>query len=267
MKKCGKCNVEKTESEFRTMKDKRHNSIYLCSMCKECERKMALDRFNANREECIQKNREYKEKNKEKVSQTASRYFQANKDRIRRDRRDYMKNYYLENKDEINKRLAKYRKNNVGIKIRDRLRSRILDCINKIKHTEDYLGTNIEIVKKWLEYNFDDEMTWDNFGTYWHIDHTLPLSLFDMTNDVDVYTCFNWMNLMPLEKYKNISKRNKIIPLYIFHHEKRLTEYCNSENLKTEFDKYMVLYSKYFKKFYKNSIMRHDQIAGIPLEL
>lgn len=250
MKNCGKCKADKEDSEFRTMKDKRYDRIYLCSMCKACERTMSLARFNAKKEECIQKNREYKDKNKEKVSQTASRYFQANKDRIRRTRRDYMRNYYLENKEEIHKRINKYRSENLGVKIRDRLRSRIIDCIQKNKHTEDYLGTNIEVIRNWLEYNFDDDMSWENFGSYWHIDHTLPVSLFDMTNDIDVYTCFNWMNLMPLEKYKNISKNNKIIPLYIFHHEKKLIEYCNSENLKIELDKYMALYSKYFKKFY-----------------
>ena len=254
-KKCGKCNIEKLLKDFRTMKDNRPSkkSTYLCSMCKNCEKIMALERYHKNPEENNERNQQWKKDNSEKVKITAAKYFQENKDDIRRKRRDYMKAYYLNNREKINERMIKYLNTNIGFKLRNSARRRILDCITKNKSTVEYLGTSIDIVKKWLEFNFDDNMSWENYGSYWHIDHTLPVSVFDFNEDDNINICFNWKNLMPLEKYKNLSKKDKIIPLYVFHHERKLKDFSKIENVAIEVKDYLNIYSKYFKKFLNNS--------------
>lgn len=65
---------------------------------------------------------------------------------------------------------------------------------------------------EWLKYNFDDKMNWDNYGSYWHIDHVIPCAHFDFTKEEDIKTCFIWTNLRPLEGKENNSKKDKIIP-------------------------------------------------------
>lgn len=56
-------------------------------------------------------------------------------------------------------------------------------------------------------------MTWDNYGTYWHIDHIRPISSFSFETyyDPDFKICWALENLQPLEAKANRLKSNKII--------------------------------------------------------
>ncbi len=53
-------------------------------------------------------------------------------------------------------------------------------------------------------------MNWDNQGSYWHIDHTIPISSFSFEDEEDYYKCWNWINLRPLKKEKNLIKSNNV---------------------------------------------------------
>lgn len=68
-------------------------------------------------------------------------------------------------------------------------------------------------MEKWFEFNFalypEYGMTWDNYGTVWHIDHVVPCSYYNMELENDVLICFNWKNLAPLPARINQSKNNK----------------------------------------------------------
>ena len=37
-----------------------------------------------------------------------------------------------------------------------------------------YLGVTLDYFHKWIEYQFDENMTWENQGL-WHVDHIIPL--------------------------------------------------------------------------------------------
>lgn len=100
---------------------------------------------------------------------------------------------------------------------------------NKKDKTIEYLGEDIQLIKNWLEYNFDDKMTWNNHGEYWHIDHVIPVSKFNLKDEDDVYKCFNWKNLSPLTKEKNLSKSNNIIPVQVLNHIEKLKQFSNNE--------------------------------------
>lgn len=69
--------------------------------------------------------------------------------------------------------------------------------------------------KKWIEYNFDKNMTWNNQGTYWDIDHVTPCDFYDLTLEKNIKYCFNWRNLRPLSKPDNNVKLNKYDSGYI----------------------------------------------------
>lgn len=61
-----------------------------------------------------------------------------------------------------------------------------------------------------LESQFTPNMSWDNYGTYWVVDHIIPRHTFDQRNKVEVAMCWALPNLQPLERHKNNKKGSKI---------------------------------------------------------
>lgn len=117
------------------------------------------------------------------------------------------KKYIKNNPDKIKE---KYKRQS----LRNNMRSRIICAlktskINKNNTTIHYIGCEIPFLKKWLEYQFIEGMTWKNQGK-WHIDHVKPCSSFDLHDEVQLKECFNWKNLQPLWGSDNCSKSNKI---------------------------------------------------------
>ena len=70
------------------------------------------------------------------------------------------------------------------------------------------MGCDPDFLKLWFEFQFDDKMNWNNHGTYFHIDHVKPRSLFNIENDNDRRLMNHWSNLSPLEKHENKKKSN-----------------------------------------------------------
>lgn len=85
---------------------------------------------------------------------------------------------------------------------------------NKRGSSESYVGCCLQRLKDWLEFQFDDGMTWDNYGTMWTVDHVLPLSRFVMTDEEQTTIAFNWTNMRP--SLDNFEKSNKIEPWTYF---------------------------------------------------
>ena len=69
------------------------------------------------------------------------------------------------------------------------------------------MGCDAQFLKLWFEFQFDEKMNWENYGTYFQIDHVKPFSLFNINDDNDRRLMNHWSNLSPLEKYENIKKK------------------------------------------------------------
>jgi hypothetical protein len=73
------------------------------------------------------------------------------------------------------------------------------------------LGCTLDEVKQYLEKQFINNMSWENHGDCWEIDHIIPCDFFDLTNIYDQQRCFHYTNLQPLNKTENRIKSNKIL--------------------------------------------------------
>ncbi len=80
-------------------------------------------------------------------------------------------------------------------------------------------------LREWIEFQFDKNMTWNNQGIYWDIDHVTPCSSFDLSIEKEIYECFNWKNIRPLSKKENSYKSNKILEQDIYNHKKKCREF------------------------------------------
>ena len=111
--------------------------------------------------------------------------------------------------------------NDIQFKIKDNLRSRFYNALlkqHKIVSILDIIGCSMDNLKNHLETQFLPEMSWENHGEIWEIDHIIPCSHFDLTKIEEQKRCFNYDNLQPLFKttqiaksfgYNNIGNRNK----------------------------------------------------------
>lgn len=123
---------------------------------------------------------------------------------------------YFGRKD-IKDRIAKYmrdrRKNDPIFIIKTRARHRIYMALNKINkrkstRTIDLIGCSYEFLKKHIEKQFRDGMSWDKPNSF-HIDHIKPLSSFDVSNPEELKKACHWKNLQPLTPLENKRKSSK----------------------------------------------------------
>ena len=100
-------------------------------------------------------------------------------------------------------RMKRYR-NDPEYRLLHQLRSRVNQYLKKGNQdkTIDFLGCSIKEWVVYLEQQWDDNMTWENHGTYWEIDHIHPLSKGGS---------FHYKNTQPLKLLENRKKSNKVV--------------------------------------------------------
>lgn len=122
------------------------------------------------------------------------------------------KEYKTNGKFDKNKYYRLKRNNTPSEKIRYNISSSIYQKIKKNKKGSvlNNLPFKINDLIKHLESNFEQGMSWDNYGQ-WHIDHIKPHSLFNYTTMQcnEFKECWSIDNLQPLWAIDNIKKSNK----------------------------------------------------------
>lgn len=96
-------------------------------------------------------------------------------------------------------------------KLTNNLRKRVWDALkNNIKSTNTLklLGCSVEFLKQYLEKQFKQGMSWNNYGK-WHIDHIKPCAKFDLSKSKEQRECFHYTNLQPLWAKENCSKNDR----------------------------------------------------------
>jgi hypothetical protein len=90
-----------------------------------------------------------------------------------------------------------------------RSRTRKILKHNKSKQSIEYLKCSSQVLREWIEIQFEEGMTWDNYGE-WHIDHRIPLK-YDNPTLEEIIERLNYENLQPMWATDNISKGNRFI--------------------------------------------------------
>ena len=108
-------------------------------------------------------------------------------------------------------------KTDIEFRIKHIVNSRINSAIKtfnslKTDKTIEYLGCSIGDYIVYLESKFDENMSWNNYGEYWQIDHIKPIASFNLNNEDELYLCFHHTNTQPLEKTENRFKSDKYTP-------------------------------------------------------
>ena len=159
------------------------NSIETFKKCYRCEIIQVIENFNKdkNRKDrlnsiCKLCRKKYYNENLVKIK----KYNEQNKER---------RNLYLENK----------RKTDVNFRLISNIRSRIyksLRGLTKQSSSRDILGIDIDLYRKWIEWQFTPDMDWSNT----ELNHVKPICMFDLSKDEEIKEAFNWKNTQPLLK-------------------------------------------------------------------
>lgn len=77
---------------------------------------------------------------------------------------------------------------------------------------EQLVGYTLSELMAYLETTFDDSMSWENYGSYWHIDHIVPRShfIYESPDEQGFEDCWALTNLAALEQSANRKKSNKM---------------------------------------------------------
>ena len=107
------------------------------------------------------------------------------------------------------------RRHNAAFALMGRLRCRVRSVLHgcrKSAPTLVLLGVpSIEFYKSYLEAQFGPGMTWENAGTAWHIDHRIPLSTLDLSDEANQRFLFNYKNTRPMPADANRRRGNKLV--------------------------------------------------------
>jgi hypothetical protein len=210
MKKCIKCEENKTTLEFNKAKV---NKDGLKGICIICEKKYKKE-YRLNNAEKIRKTlKEYYLNNSEKIKET-SKLFQLNN---LEKTKSYRKKYILNNIDRkrINNRLynKKRRENEPLFKLSGNTRTLIHQSFTRNGYTKNsktfkILGCTFIEFKNYLENKFTKDMSWENQGK-WHLDHIYPISL--AKDEEHLIQLNHYSNFQPLWAIDNFKKGNKVI--------------------------------------------------------
>src|SRR5688572_9090690 len=181
-KVCTKCKMEKSLIDF--YKDKTKKCGYRMS-CKKC--------YNIISKELTQKyssleTREIKEKKVCSCCKKEKNVFEYPKNRCCKDGFDG------------ECKICKYKHNHVNIKARrlndpefrllENMRSRlgrVLRGNSKSQTTKQLIGLDFEIFTKWIEYQFEEGMNFENYGSVWEHDHVIPISSFNLLDEEELH--------------------------------------------------------------------------------
>ena len=192
----------------------------VCS--EECRTARTLSRAKEN-------SRLARETSPEKTRAAVRLWVEANPEKKKDyDRQHYLSNvevrktrqrqYYSTNKKQVNAVIAachkRRRETDIQYKLCCSLRSRLNHAVKgnfKSGSAVADLGCSIAELKLHLERQFDANMTWENYGTYWHIDHIIPLASFDLTDREQLLRAVHWTNLQPLYWEDNLKKGARVL--------------------------------------------------------
>lgn len=194
MKVCKKCNQEKELNQFCNKKDEKDGKHRYCKECKKISSKIE---YNNTKEIHLKRTKKWRENN---LSY----------------HRGLVKDHYNNNKEYYRKWNQNKSANDPVFRLKHSINANININLKKYLQTKtdlsmNYLGITMSEYVQYMEKQFDENMNWDNYGSYWEIDHIKPIDSFDLTDEKQIYECFNYLNTRPLYWKHNKEKSNKIL--------------------------------------------------------
>ena len=171
LKKCSKCKTISLKSKFNKDKTKNDGLNPICKVCR-------IGYYNEKREQ----------------------------------RREYGKFYARQNRARINTYERFKRKNDPNFNLFCNIRQRTKYAFKSqtIGKINDLIGCSNYFFRRWIIHQLYGDMTIENYGKIWCLDHSYPLSKISLSNENELLKYTNWLNIRPMYIRDNIIKSDKI---------------------------------------------------------
>lgn len=213
-KTCSKCNkLLPIYSFYRNKLGK----FGVTSICKTCILTTKKSTYVDNKDAILKQKKEYYAKNAEVKRQKRREYYHNNKSLIGTQK----KKYYERNKTTINSKNRIWKAKKLRTSTEFRIKTNIRARLNKaVKHEYKSssavrdLGCTVSEFKRYIETQFKPGMTWDNWGSVWHLDHKKPLSNFDLSKALQFKEAVHFTNYQPMLVENNLKKGESLPKVY-----------------------------------------------------
>lgn len=201
---CSKCKVEKGVYEFGKCIRSKSGLKSACLQCRNIEGEIY-------RKKNPEKMKEWYEKNSERALQQKRNYYQENRELVL----DRSKLWSKNNRDKVNDYIKIKKEQTPLFRVELNIRGRIKQYLKQKNITQknktyNIVGIGINDLKKYIENQFTEGMSWENYGMYgWHIDHIIPLC--SANDENELIKLFHYTNLQPLWAEDNLKKNGKIL--------------------------------------------------------
>lgn len=226
---CKICNIEKDINEFRCKLVKSKPSYeYNCKKCSYIKGKERVKNLKVTdpskyaeiKNKQANRDKNYYNNNKDNINLRNNKYYLNNKQNIVIQRKHY-RSMHPDAIREQRKKFLAIRSNSIAQSLRRRIRT----TIGSGKEAPELLGCSLNEFLGWLEFNFEldsnKEMSLENYGK-WELDHVVPCSKFNLEQEDEKKKCFNWTNIAPLLASENRKKNNKIYDTHILRQKLRV---------------------------------------------
>lgn len=184
--------------------DKRYTKTKVCYQCKRDRNKRDYDKFT---DRVLKSNHKSYRKNKEKRLQGSNRWAEKNREKSREIKRKH-KNKFKERYKEYWHNHHKIKRETDPIWRLNKITCRMIWGVLKTKKWRSKLDTlvkfNLKQLLTHMESLFEPEMNWDNYGSYWCVDHIKPMNKCETFEET-----WELSNLQPLTKYDNAVKGDR----------------------------------------------------------
>lgn len=197
LKQCTKCKEIKYITEFSKKSASKDGFRPQCKLCDKRDKRKWNDE---NKQHILDYAKNYRNEHKQEIKAYRKAYYARNTNRLK----TYSSEYKRQNKDKVH---DYYMHNKINYDLFKAINSAFKGILNKSIYF-DYLDYTIQELKEHLESQFTPEMSWDNYGSYWEIDHIIPINTFCLKSfeDEDFRVCWSLSNLRPLSKTENRSR-------------------------------------------------------------
>jgi hypothetical protein len=188
-------------------------------ICYGCKRQQARRDYASHTERALEANKRSRLKNPEAARAASREWSRQNPEKSSANKAAYKKRN-IEKVREAAREYERERRKDPLYRLFSSASKSIWDFLKGTKAGRPFLSLvdwTPDELRQHLEQQFTPEMTWENYGSYWQVDHIIPQSYVTMfptiTEPEDLFQLFWGLdNLRPLPRRENLARGNRATP-------------------------------------------------------